>query len=224
MTVSWLESFCFPYQLIYFKSSPKFILAPPRSLQRRVLYRLTKQSLIAAQPAAEPNYQTIGSRAITWWYFMHLDRNRRLWGRSWFAKGAPDHGARAEAFVWQRICEPPTALSSPRLPHLAKCALRLALELPAATPHKALSTLEKPNNTTLGVFGKAGDRQSSTIALSLNISAESLYILHSGSSEVPSLCANRIVATLPILSCNTESKIAAVGDAEASPTPTPGRK
>lgn len=124
----------------------------------------------------------------------------------------------------EEFAKPPTALSSPRLPHLAKCALRLALELPAATPHNALSTLEKPNNTTLGVFGKAGDRQSSTIALSLNISAASLYILHSGSSELPSLCANRIVATLPILSCNTESKIAAVGDAEASPTPTPERE
>lgn len=124
----------------------------------------------------------------------------------------------------EEFAKAPTALSSPRFPHLAKCALRLALELPAATPHNALRMLEKPNNTTLGVFGKAGDRQSSTIALSLNISAASLYILHSGSSEVPSLCANRIVATLPILSCNTESKIAAVGDAEASPTPTPGRK
>ena len=114
-----------------------------------------------------------------------------------------------------------TALSSPKFPHLAKCALRLALELPAATPHKALSTLEKLNRSTLGAFGRAGLRQSSTIAVSLKTSAASLYILHSGSSEVPSLCAKRIVAILPMLSCNTDKSRAAVGEADASPTPTP---
>lgn len=57
--------------------------------------------------------------------------------------------------------------------------------------------------------------------MSLKTSAASLYILHSGSSEVPSLWAKRIVAIRPILSWSTERRRAAVGDAEASPTPTP---
>lgn len=116
-----------------------------------------------------------------------------------------------------------TAFNSPRLPHLAKCALKLALELPAQTPHRALSTLEKLSRITLGTFGRAGDRQSRIIAVSLNMSAASLYILHSGSSDVPSLCANAIVAIRPMLSWSTESSSAAVGEAEASPTPTPVR-
>jgi hypothetical protein len=46
--------------------------------------------------------------------------------------------------------------------------------------------------------------------------------LHSGSSAVPSLCANRIVAIRPMLSCSTFNSRAAVGLADASPTPTPG--
>ena len=115
----------------------------------------------------------------------------------------------------------PTAFSSPRLPHFAKCALKLAFELPAATPQSALSTLEKLKSTTLGSLGSAGERQSKTIAVSLNTSAASRYILHSGSREVPSLCANRMVAMRPILSCKTERRSAAVGEADASPTPTP---
>ena len=93
-----------------------------------------------------------------------------------------------------------TAFSSPRLPHFAKWALRLALELPAATPHKARRMLEKLNRITLGIFDSAGDRQSSTIAVSLKMSAAKRYILHSGSRAVPSLWANRIVAILPVLS------------------------
>ena len=59
--------------------------------------------------------------------------------------------------------------------------------------------------------------------MSLKTSAASLYILHSGSSEVPSLCAKRIVAILPVLSWSTERRSAAVGEADASPTPTPAR-
>lgn len=115
----------------------------------------------------------------------------------------------------------PTAFNSPRFPHLAKCALRLALELPAATPHSALKTLEKLSNNTRGTFGKAGDRQSKIIAESLKMSADSRYDLHSGSNAVPSLWAKRMVAMRPMLSCKTESSKAAVGDAVASPTPTP---
>jgi len=61
--------------------------------------------------------------------------------------------------------------------------------------------------------GSAGDRQSKIIAASLNMSAAKRYILHSGSSAVPSLWAKRIVAIRPILSCNTDSNNAAVGDA-----------
>ena len=115
-----------------------------------------------------------------------------------------------------------TAFNSPKFPHLAKCALRLALELPAATPHSARKTLEKLSKMTRGIFGSAGDRQSRIMAQSLKTSAASLYILHSGSREVPSLWAKRMVAIRPILSCRTDSKSAAVGEADASPTPTPG--
>jgi hypothetical protein len=95
------------------------------------------------------------------------------------------------------------------------------LELPAATPHKARRTLEKLRITTLTTFGKAGDRQSRIMAASLKISAASRYILHSGSNDVPSLWANKIVATRPALSWRTVRRIAAVVDAEASPTPMP---
>lgn len=114
-----------------------------------------------------------------------------------------------------------TAFNSPKLPHLAKCALKLAFELPAATPHRARKTLEKLSKMTRGIFGSAGDKQSRIMAQSLKTSAASLYILHSGSREVPSLWANRMVAIRPMLSCTTDNKSAAVGEADASPTPTP---
>jgi hypothetical protein len=71
-------------------------------------------------------------------------------------------------------------------------------------------------------FGNAGDKQSRIMAASLNTSAAKRYILHSGSSEVPNRWAKRIVAILPMLSCSTVSSSAAVGEAVASPTPTPG--
>lgn len=80
-----------------------------------------------------------------------------------------------------------TALSSPKFPHLAKCALKLALELPAATPQRARKMLEKLRTSTLMGFGNAGERQSSIMAVSLKKSAASRYILHSGSRLVPSL-------------------------------------
>jgi hypothetical protein len=114
-----------------------------------------------------------------------------------------------------------TALSSPRFPRFAKCADKLAFALPAHTPHSDRSTLDRDNIKTLAALGNAGDRQSRIMAESLNMSAARRYILHSGSSAVPSLCAKRIVAILPIDSCSTESSSAAVGDAVASPTPTP---
>lgn len=114
-----------------------------------------------------------------------------------------------------------TAFNSPKLPHLAKCALKLAFELPAATPHRARKTLEKLSKMTRGIFGSAGDKQSRIMAQSLKTSAASRYILHSGSREVPSLWAKRIVAIRPMLSCTTDNKSAAVGEADASPTPTP---
>ena len=117
-----------------------------------------------------------------------------------------------------------TAFNSPRLPHVAKWALKLAFELPAATPQSDLRTLEKLSIITLNALGNAGEKQSTTIAVSLKTSAASLYDLHSGSSDVPSRCANRIVAILPILSCTMESSNAAVGEAEASPTPTPVKR
>jgi len=57
--------------------------------------------------------------------------------------------------------------------------------------------------------------------MSLNTSARRRYILHSGSSAVPSLWANKIVAIRPVESWRMESRIAAVGEALALPTPTP---
>jgi hypothetical protein len=59
------------------------------------------------------------------------------------------------------------------------------------------------------------------MAVSLKMSAARRYILHSGSREVPNLCANKMVAIRPMDSWSTESSSAAVGEAEASPTPTP---
>lgn len=114
-----------------------------------------------------------------------------------------------------------TAFSSPRLPHFAKCALKLALDDPAATPHKALSTLELLNSRTLGPWGKAGERQSKSIAASLKTSAAKRYILHSGSRAVPSRSAKRMVAIRPVDSWRMERRSAVVGLAEASPTPKP---
>lgn len=114
-----------------------------------------------------------------------------------------------------------TAFNSPRFPRFAKCADKLALALPAHTPQRDLNTLEKDNINTRAAFGNAGDRQSRIMAVSLKTSAARRYILHSGSRDVPSLCANRIVAIRPMDSCRTESNNAAVGEAEASPTPTP---
>jgi hypothetical protein len=74
------------------------------------------------------------------------------------------------------------------------------LELPAATPQSDRSILERLSKATLEAFGSAGERQSKSIAASLKMSAARRYILHSGSSDVPSLWANRMVAILPILS------------------------
>ena len=134
---------------------------------------------------------------------------------------ATEHQKTVERSDSRSMEEGHTAFSSPKLPHLAKCALRLAFELPAATPHNARKTLEKLNKMTRGTFGSAGDKQSRIMAQSLKTSAASLYILHSGSRDVPSLWAKRMVAILPMLSCRTDSRSAAVGDADASPTPTP---
>ena len=114
-----------------------------------------------------------------------------------------------------------TAFTSPKFPHLAKCALRLAFALPAATPQRALKTLEVLSSNTRGHFGSAGERQSSIMAASLKTSAASLYILHSGSRDVPSLWAKRMVARRPVDSCRMERRRAVVGVARALPTPTP---
>jgi hypothetical protein len=80
-----------------------------------------------------------------------------------------------------------TAFNSPKFPCVAKWALSEALELPAATPQSERSTLETLNNATLEALGRAGERQSRSIAASLKISAAKRYILHSGSRDVPSL-------------------------------------
>ena len=73
-----------------------------------------------------------------------------------------------------------TAFRSPIFPDFAKCALKVAFELPAATPHKALRTPESVRIPIRTGFGNAGDRQSNIMAESLNTSAANLYILHSG--------------------------------------------
>lgn len=62
-------------------------------------------------------------------------------------------------------------MTSPRFPLRAKCALRLAFALPAATPHSARSALDPLSTTTRVGFGSAGDRQSRTMAQSLSTSA-----------------------------------------------------
>lgn len=90
-----------------------------------------------------------------------------------------------------------TALTSPKFPALAKCALRLALELPAQTPHSARKQLPTLQIATRIGLGKMGDRTSSTMDESLKMSAANRYILHSGSSAVPSRCANMMVEMRP---------------------------
>jgi hypothetical protein len=59
------------------------------------------------------------------------------------------------------------------------------------------------------------------MAVSLKMSAERRYILHSGSKAVPSRCAKRMVAMRPVDSWRTVSRSAVVGEAVLSPTPTP---
>ena len=117
---------------------------------------------------------------------------------------------------------PLTALTSARFPHREKCALRLALELPPATPHRARSTPAVLSTMTREApAGIMGDKQSRIIARSLKTSAASRYILHSGSRAVPTRCAKRIVAIRPEVSCRICSNRAEVGEASALPTPTP---
>lgn len=112
------------------------------------------------------------------------------------------------------------AFSSPKLPHCAKCALKLALAEPAATPQSALSTLLKLRTMTRIDFGNSGERQSSVKPISLSTSASKRYILHSGSSADPRRNAKTIVAIRPADSCMILKSNAAVGDAVESPTPT----
>jgi hypothetical protein len=116
---------------------------------------------------------------------------------------------------------PPTAFNSPRFPHRAKCLLKLALLLPAATPHMA-RRIPAPHIAPIrNPPGSAGLRQSKIMAQSLKTSADSLYILHSGSSDVPRRYAKKIVARRPVVSLRMVSSSAAVGVVDASPTPTP---
>jgi len=75
---------------------------------------------------------------------------------------------------------------------------------------------------TLVGLGNAGERQSIIMPASLKISADNLYILHSGSRAVPKRWAKRIVTIRPMLDCKMERSNAAVGVASESPTPTPG--
>lgn len=115
-----------------------------------------------------------------------------------------------------------TALTSPKSPHRAKCALRLAFELAPATPHSALITPAVLRTPTLPAFvPTSGDKQSRMMAASLNTSAASRYVLHSGSMAVPMRCAKRTVAIRPEESCRICRRRAEVGEAVASPTPTP---
>ena len=65
----------------------------------------------------------------------------------------------------------PTAAKSATFPFFAKCKLRLAFELPAAIPQSARKTLLPLSKMTLWVVGRAGERQSSSMAQSLNTSA-----------------------------------------------------
>ena len=89
------------------------------------------------------------------------------------------------------------AFNSPTLPFFAKCTLRLVLDAPAATPHRARSDPERHSSASLAVRGNAGDRQSISIAESLKMSARNRYFLHSASSAGPNLYAKRIVAMRP---------------------------
>lgn len=115
-----------------------------------------------------------------------------------------------------------TALTSARFPHLAKCALKLAFELPPATPQRALSTPAALRTATLrNPASASGDKQSNNMATSLNTSAASRYVLHSGSMAVPTLCAKMIVASRPVVSWRLRRRRADVGEALALPTPTP---
>jgi hypothetical protein len=67
-----------------------------------------------------------------------------------------------------------TALSSARFPHLAKWALKLAFELPPATPQRALRTPAVLRTITRGgPAGTPGERQSRIMAMSLKTSAAS---------------------------------------------------
>lgn len=116
-----------------------------------------------------------------------------------------------------------TALTSAKFPHLAKCALKLAFELPPATPHNALNTPATLKTPTLSFPGAMGEKQSNTMAASLNTSAASRYVLHSGSIAVPARCAKRIVAILPEVSWRMCRRRAEVGEARTLPTPMPWR-
>jgi hypothetical protein len=125
-----------------------------------------------------------------------------------------------QQFSWQIHAH--TAFSSAKFPHRAKWALKLAFELPPATPHSARSTPAVLRTVTRTIpAGTIGERQSMIMAISLKTSAASLYVLHSGSRAVPTRWAKRIVAILPDMSCKMWSKRAEVGDASALPTPTP---
>ena len=115
-----------------------------------------------------------------------------------------------------------TAFSSPKLPLLAKCALRLAFAEPAATPQRARSAADALSRLTRSGLGKAGERQSRIMAASLKMSATRRQRLHSGSRERPRRAAKRMVAMRPVESWRTERRRAVVGEAVASPTPTPG--
>lgn len=114
-----------------------------------------------------------------------------------------------------------TALTSPKFPAVAKCALKLAFELPAQTPHSDLRQLAKLKTATRSGLGNPGLKQSRIMPESFKISAVRRYILHSGSSAVPKRSAKAIVAMRPTDSWRTERSSAAVGVAFESPTPTP---
>jgi hypothetical protein len=114
-----------------------------------------------------------------------------------------------------------TAFTSPKFPRRAKCPDKHPFVAPAQTPHRLRRILLPARTPTRMGLGKAGLRQSRIIATSLKTSASSRYILHSGSSAVPSRWAKSIVAIRPSESCRTERRRAEVGDAVLSPTPTP---
>src|SRR5271170_2306713 len=105
----------------------------------------------------------------------------------------------------------------------AKCELRMAFELPPATPQMALDMLETQRKGILTTFGREGLRQSKMKAKSLKTSAASRYILHSASMRLEAQWAKEMVASLPMDSCRTLSSMAAVAVAFSSPTPIPWR-